>query len=147
MRSSEFCKKKPNSHSKYSCSVYELQLFYFLFCQICFLCRVLIIISSIICLRSWSPFSTMTMGSRATASQLDKKFPSNLPSLMYWISCFPPVIAVFVFPVYFSKSLFSAFASLWPGEFEASAISRRGFPSLWSFSCPFNYGGIAPSVL
>ena len=72
-----------------------------------------------------------------------KSFHRICPLLyMYWISCFPPDIADFVFPVYPSNRLFRVFASLWPGEFEASAISRRGFSSLWSFSFPFNLGGV-----
>ena len=66
---------------------------------------------------------------------------------MNWMSCLPPDIAVFVLPVYGSKSLFNAFANSCPGDFAASETSLNGLFSLWSFSWALSVGATAPSVI
>ena len=74
------------------------------------------------------PSSTIMLGYNAMASQLARKFPSNLPSLINWINSFPPDTAVFVCLVYGSKSLFRTFASLCP---VLHLTSSHG----WSLGC------------
>ena len=66
---------------------------------------------------------------------------------MNWMSCLPPDIAVFVLPVYSSKSLFNIFANSCPGDFAASETSLNGLFSLWSFSWALSVGATAPSVI